>query len=158
MTPNDNQDPDEGGNDLQNFPVISSATVYGGTELDVSGTLNTNPNTSGIVIDFYANADGTCDSSGYGEGESWVGSTTVSTNSSGNGSFDVTLPWAGQPGLVITATATGQYGSTSEFSACVTAAEMERREAVPALGSAGLVFLSLLIGLGAVLVLGRTRP
>jgi hypothetical protein len=54
------------------------------------------------------------DSTHFGEGQVFLGSTDVSTNASGNASFDVTLPTTGGPR--ITATATDSTGNTSEFS------------------------------------------
>ena len=88
----------------------------------VVGTLDSLPDTS-FVVDFYANVS--IDPSGYGEGERWVGSVAVMTDSLGHAAFDVGLP-AIPVHQFVTATATallgidpriGQtIGSTSEFS------------------------------------------
>jgi len=120
VTVNDTDDPDSGANNLQNFPVITSA-VSGDTPM-ITGTLNTTPNsTTGYRIDFYENT--ACDGSGHGEGQVWLGSiTTSNTDSSGNVTPFGFAPAALNAGNSITATATdgAAFGNTSEFSACFT--------------------------------------
>jgi len=118
VTPNDAGDGDTGANNLQNFPVISLATS-GSTA--VQGTLNSTPSTQ-FVLHFSSNTS--CDGSGNGEGESFLGSTTVMTNASGNASFTVAFPQTVPPGRFITATATDPGGNTSEFSACIQVASV----------------------------------
>ncbi len=114
VTPNDALDVDTGGNGLQNFPVLQSATAAG-TTLHVAGTLDSSPS-AGFTLEFFASPQ--CDASGFGEGQESLGSTTVATNASGNAAFDVTLPASVLPGWFISATAASAIGSTSEFSAC----------------------------------------
>ena len=114
-TPNDLGDGDTGPNNGQNFPVLSSA-FGGGRATTVHGRLNATANTS-FTVDFYANTE--CDPSRLGEGERFIGSTTVTTNSSGNADINVSLIAYVASGQVITATATDARGNTSEFSACV---------------------------------------
>jgi hypothetical protein len=119
-------DNDTGANDLQNYPVLTSATSSGAGQVDVAWTLETMPGRS-IRIEFFGT---TCDASGYGEGETYLGSTTVTTDKDGRAgdTTTVTAPAAGQ---VVTATATvlnpptmlpppglRSSNSTSEFSAC----------------------------------------
>jgi len=113
VTPNDPNDPDTGANQLQNFPVIASCT--GGSTTRIVGTFNSNPNTQ-FTLEFFLN--GGCDASGFGEGELFIGSTSVTTNASGNASFDVTLMAGSVGGLALTMTATSASGNTSEFSQC----------------------------------------
>lgn len=114
VTPNDVGDGDSGANNRQNFPVLTSATLDGaGTR--VSGTLNSAASTA-FTVDFYANPS--CDASGNGEGQTYLGTTTVNTNGSGNGSFVVTGLPATSVGNAITATATDPANNTSEFSGC----------------------------------------
>jgi hypothetical protein len=70
------------------------------------------------------------DPSVHGQGQVYLGYTTVVTDSSGNGSFAVLLPFAGPAGWVVSATATAVTGTntvsvlaagdTSEFSADLT--------------------------------------
>jgi len=115
VTPNDNQDPDTGANNLQNRPILSSAVSSGGSTT-IQGSLNSIPDQD-FIIDFYSNV--TPDATNYGEGEDWIGATTIHTNSStGSISFNVTLPSVTVPGgYYITATATyDNANDTSEFS------------------------------------------
>jgi hypothetical protein len=117
VTPNDPLDADTGGNGLQNFPVIQSATQSGAT-VRVVGTLNSSPNAP-FEVQFFASA--ACDSSGFGEGSTFLGRTQVTTNGAGSAAFDVVLPTAVNAGWFVTATATLEpLGATSEFSACST--------------------------------------
>jgi len=115
VTANDPGDPDTGANNLQNFPVITSAIVSAGN-VTISGTLNSTASTT-FRLEFFANV--ACDSSGNGEGQTFIGFTNVTTNGSGNGSFGP-LAFA-VPGAqsVITSTATDPGNNTSEFSACL---------------------------------------
>ena len=112
---NDSCDGDSGGNQLQNYPMLSSATA--GTQTVIQGTLNGSASTT-FLIQFYASP--ACDPSGYGEGQTFVGETTVTTAASCNGSFTATLANIVPAGSVITATATDPGNNTSEFSPCVT--------------------------------------
>ena len=114
VTPNDPCDADTGPNNLQNFPVLTSASSTGGSTA-VQGMLDSTSSTT-FTIDFYASPS--CSPSGYGEGKTYLGSTTVTTNGSCIGNFNVTLPVSVAPGSVVTATATEPAGSTSEFSQC----------------------------------------
>ena len=84
--------------------------------LTLAGSLNSNPGTS-FRVEFFSNPS--CEVSGYGEGQTFIGSTTVSTDESCNASLNLTLPTAVQVGRFITATATDNVGNTSEFSNCV---------------------------------------
>jgi hypothetical protein len=90
------------------------AAVYTGLSTRVVGALNSLASTT-FTLDFYASPS--AEPSGYGEGERYLGSTSVTTNASGNASFDVTRSAASAAGEVVTATATDPGGNTSEFSA-----------------------------------------
>jgi CSLREA domain-containing protein len=117
-TGNDNAPPpdsDPGPNGLQNHPVATSAVSS--TKV-ISGTLTSTPSTT-FTLDFYKN--GSCDGSGFGEGGTYLGSTTVSTDGSGVVAFAFAVPTSFIAGNRITATATDPNGNTSEFSGCVTA-------------------------------------
>jgi hypothetical protein len=96
-------------NGATNFPVLSAA--YAGASTSVAGTLNSAPNTT-FTLDFYANA--AADPSGFGQGQRWLGSATVTTDGSGIANFGVGGLAASVPGEWISATATGPSG-TSEF-------------------------------------------
>ena len=116
VTLNDAGDVDTGPNGRQNFPVLAIAESSG-DRLALRGALNSNPDTA-TDLDFYASA--TCDPSGHGEGERYLGSASVTTDANGDAAFDVTLNPPAVPGHVITATATStELGNTSEFSACL---------------------------------------
>jgi parallel beta-helix repeat protein len=116
VLPNDSSLGHYGANNYQNFPVLASAQA--GPQTHLVGTLHSTSNTS-FTLDFYASAE--ADPSGYGEGERYLSSTTVTTDGNGNVSFLVILPAATTAGEVISATATDPDGNTSEFSADVTA-------------------------------------
>ncbi|MGQ2924321.1 MAG: prealbumin-like fold domain-containing protein, partial [Hydrogenophaga sp.] len=73
VTPNDAGDTDSGPNGLQNFPITTR--VSGG---QVGFVLDTQPNANGFRIDFYNNTSGV-DSTGYGEGQTHLGSCQVAT-------------------------------------------------------------------------------
>ncbi|MBA3544460.1 MAG: hypothetical protein H0T83_08485 [Chthoniobacterales bacterium] len=111
VTPNDAGDGDAGPNNLQNFPRITAVTVTGGN-VAISGVLNSSPSKT-YRLEFFANE--AADPGGFGEGQTFLGSTDVTTDSGGNAMFDVSFPFAGTVGAV-TATATDPDGNTSEFS------------------------------------------
>ncbi|MGA8807068.1 MAG: Calx-beta domain-containing protein [Thermoanaerobaculia bacterium] len=113
ITPNDAGDGDAGlFNDLQNFPVITSAQFGAGT-VTIGGTLSSAPSSTYVVQFFQSTL---CDASGAGEGQTYLGETTITTAASGVGTFNVTFP--GVAGGFATATATDSQGNTSEFSSC----------------------------------------
>ena len=113
VTTNDAGDPDDGGNRLQNFPVLTTVFSSGGSTTIV-GTLNSTPNTT-FSVEFFSNT--ACDPSGYGEGETFIGSAPVATGPTGDASFLVTFP-TNVGCRSVTATATDPTGNTSEFSVC----------------------------------------
>ena len=115
VTSNDAGDGDTGQNDFMNYPVITSAGGSGG---NVTVTFDLDVPAGTYRVEFFDNT--AADGSGYGEGETFLGSVDVSA---GTGLTHV-VP--GASGDIITATATeslggGNYGSTSEFSAALTA-------------------------------------
>ena len=60
-----------------------------------------------------------CDPSGFGQGETYLGTKTSVADPFGNLTFSVHFPLApSAPTPIVTSTATDQFGSTSEFSAC----------------------------------------
>jgi hypothetical protein len=115
VTLNDAGDGDTGANNRQNFPVITTA-MSGGGFTAIQCTLNSRPSTT-YRIEFFSST--ACNSSGFGEGERFLGSTDVTTDGSGNATINVTLPIGVTLGEVVTATATNPTGDTSEFSQCV---------------------------------------
>ena len=119
VTANDSGDSDAGANGLQNHPLLSNA-VTSGTSLAIDVDLNSVPNST-FTIDLYASPA----FEGINEGKRWLGETTVTTDFSGNVSFPLTLAESVVAGEVITATATSGSGSTSEFSAGVSATNVD---------------------------------
>ena len=113
VTANDPADADEGANDSQNFPVLTSV-MSTGNSTTIQGSLNSAPNTI-FEIDFYSSA--ALDPSGNGEGALFLGTASVTTNGNGDATINATLPVALPAGRVVTATATDPNGNTSEFSA-----------------------------------------
>ena len=111
-------DNDAQGNDAQNYPTALVVTTNG-TLIRIQGTL-VSANSTTYRVEFFSSSAG--DASGNGEGERYIGFTTVTTSGVGTGTFDVTFNVAVAAGQRISATATNPGGSTSEFSAHVNAA------------------------------------
>ena len=126
VTPNDLGDGDIGSNDLQNFPVLTVADTNGIGNITIDGSINSTPSTT-LRIEFFTNTVATGeDPSMHGEGETYLGFTTVTTDVGGNASFSASLSAIVALGEFVTATATedlggGNYGSTSEFALNVVA-------------------------------------
>lgn len=117
VTSNDPGDGDVGPNNGQNYPVLTSVTS--GTGLTtIAGTLNSASNST-FRLEFFSNT--TCDLSGFGEGETPLGATDVTTDSGGNVAFAVTFAVTVPVGHTVTATATDAGNNTSEFSQCYVA-------------------------------------
>lgn len=110
-TPNDPGDGDTGPNDLQNFPVITSAFGFNGN-LTIYGNLNSTASKS-FTLEFFANQ--AADNSGFGEGQIYLGRAQVTTNGSGDAPFNVTFPLPANI-TAVAATAIDGNGNTSEFS------------------------------------------
>lgn len=110
---NDANDPDTGANNLQNFPILSTADSNG----NIMGTLNSLPSTV-FAIDYYLNnlAD-----AANAQGRTYIGTTNVVTDSSGNATLGFATTQTLTTGQSVTATATNlsasSTGDTSEFSA-----------------------------------------
>jgi hypothetical protein len=106
-----------GPNDFQNFPVITN--VFGsGTSTIISGTLNSVAGQN-CFIDIYRSI--VPNFSGYGEGQFYVGTVSVTTDGSGNARFSLTNTSGNFAGQYFTTTATSAGGDTSEFSAAMLA-------------------------------------
>ena len=128
VTANDSGDGDTGSNKLQNYPVVTQAYLSG-TELTLSGTLDTDWANTQYRIEFYGIPAIDTDATN-GEGCYYLGATTITTNGTADGSFSnivlsgITL----SGGDFVTATATKidapamvginellAYGNSSEF-------------------------------------------
>ena len=122
-TANDPGDGDTGANNLQNFPVLTSAKGRS-FSMTIEGQLNSTANTD-FRLEFFANE--TCDPSGNGEGQRFIGVENVTTDGNGDASVDARFwtarqsrSWRRKSSFdFITATATDPDGNTSEFSRCV---------------------------------------
>jgi hypothetical protein len=127
VTENDPLDLDGGANNLQNSPFLESATLSDQGVL-IAGFLSSAPH-GRYSLEFFSSPS--CDASGRGEAETYLGSAEVGTDAAGMAaisalvSIDTTTPEGlfrlrALDGQVITATATDSAGSTSELSNCVT--------------------------------------
>ncbi len=114
VNPNTPGGPHVGPNNHQNFPVVASATSDG-TQTIIQGSLNSTANST-FRLEFFSNSS--CDPSGFGQGQTFVGSTSAATDDNGDASFSVTFPTAVAIDQLITATATDPGNNTSEFSQC----------------------------------------
>ena len=110
VNPNDLGDGDTGGNGLQNFPVLTSATASNGN-ITLSGTLNSIPKTT-FRVEFFDNT--ALDPSGNGEGQTYLNFVNVTTDAAGNANF-TSLPLTATGAIVTTATNL-TTNDTSEFS------------------------------------------
>jgi uncharacterized protein YjbI with pentapeptide repeats len=110
VTPNDPFD----ANGVQNFPLITSAAnvVPGFTTINVA--LSSVP-TFPYRIQLFRSPS--CDPSGYGEGAVFLTQMFVTAGADGNAAASVNVPVL-PVGTVLTATAIGPDGGTSEFSPC----------------------------------------
>jgi hypothetical protein len=116
VNPQDPMQPDQGPNNLQNSPVMTSATTSAG-KLTIAGTLQSVPNTS-YTIELFA--DEFKSPYGAGEGQQFLGRLNLLTDASGHGTFSAEGPAPGPNSQYISATATtlppgGEPGVTSEF-------------------------------------------
>jgi uncharacterized repeat protein (TIGR01451 family) len=116
VTANDAGDPDTGPNNLQNYPVLTAMSSSGGNTT-IQGTLNSTPNTT-FKLEFFSNAS--CNPTGFGQGETFLGTQQVTTDGNGNVAFTAQLTGISLPaGTAVTATATDPGNNTSEFSKCL---------------------------------------
>jgi hypothetical protein len=115
VTPNDPRDPDTGPNNLQNFPVVTSAEKASGGKTTIAGKLDSTPSTkkkkSSFTVQFFSNPRN------GDEGKTFLGQKKVTTNQKGKASFSFETSQPLNTGENITATATDASGNTSEFSA-----------------------------------------
>ncbi len=116
-TANDPLDADVGANALQNHPVVDTAAIRGMTML-VTGRLESEP-LGAYTIELYASP--ACGAAGVGQGQVFLGSTSVTTDAAGQAPFAVHVPALAPKGWVVSSTATHEpVGATSEFSPCRT--------------------------------------
>jgi hypothetical protein len=106
-----------GPNNMQNHPVITQAFGAGFSSI-VQGALNSLAGRN-YLIDVYRSP--AADFSGYGQGQFYVGTVSVTTDGAGNASFAFTNHSGNFAGQYFSTTATDASGNTSEFSADVLA-------------------------------------
>ena len=109
---NDLGDGDTGANNLQNYPVLSRASLLTNGLTFVSGSLNSIANTK-FHIELFASA--APDPTGYGQGQTFMGGFDVTTDANGDASFNNGGYLNIGLGQYISATATDPNGNTSEF-------------------------------------------
>ncbi len=100
---NDAGDPDGGPNRRQNYPQIAAAFAGG----NILYSFNSTPSRT-FRLEFFASP--TCNNFGHGEGETYLGSTNVTTDGSGNTAVTMVSFGTLTLGNVITATATDLTG------------------------------------------------
>jgi hypothetical protein len=152
VTANDPGDGDTGPNTLQNYPALSSV-VSDGISTRIQGTLDSLPSAT-FSIEFFSSPS--CDSSGYGEGQTFLGEASVTTDASGKASFQVSVP-SESANQVVTAAATDAAGNTSEFSACAGVTFASLPTSVPTLDVRHLLGLALLLAGAGTVILARIR-
>jgi hypothetical protein len=101
-----------GANQMQMAPDLTEATAAGGSTT-VGGTLQSAPNTT-FRVEVFINV--TPDPSGFGQGQTFLGFTSATTDASGNASFTATFQTPVSLGSLLSATATDPGNNTSEFS------------------------------------------
>ncbi len=101
-------------NNDQPAPVITSATTGGGI-VSINGSLTATADTI-YSLDFFASD--ACHWSGFGEGQNYIGSADIVTDSNGDATFTEMFSASVPSGNFITATATSPENDTSVFSAC----------------------------------------
>jgi hypothetical protein len=137
VTSNDSGDGDSGPNDLQNFPVLTLATPS-----RIAGHLDTVPGFR-YIVEFFVAAP---DSSGHGEGKTYLGGVLVPVEQAGAVSF-VLDGLSLAPGSRVTATATPVTNlglsyineRTSEFSPNVTVLSQDTGDFAMAAATASVV-------------------
>ena len=114
LTFNDADDVDTGSNDLLNFPVLTNV-VQNGSDLDID--FDVDLPAGNYRIEFFDNASG-LDSSGFGEGETFIGFAHITvTGAAGYESFSTTLNSVTASNVLnITTTATEADGTFTTFS------------------------------------------
>jgi sugar lactone lactonase YvrE len=106
-------DADDGPNNRLNFPLLEP--VVPGSRR-VGGTLSTQPGLA-CRVEIFASAS--CDPSGYGEGQEFVGGADATSDGRGRAAFSAALVRALAEGEFISAVLIASAQGTSEYSPCV---------------------------------------
>jgi titin len=99
-------------NKSQNYPVLTN--ISSGTATRIRGTFDSVAGKT-YLLQFFSSPAG--DTSGYGEGQVFLGQTNLTLGATCSSNFTVSLPVFVPAGWVVTATATDPANNTSEFSA-----------------------------------------
>ena len=99
---------------FSDFPALTAVT-RSATSTTIRGTLSGTPNTTDRV-EFFANV--TCDPSGFGQGQTFLGAAMVTIGDTGTTTFAATVPVVVPADQFVAATTTDPAGNTSEFSRC----------------------------------------
>jgi CSLREA domain-containing protein len=117
-------------NNLLNYPTITAVTP-GASSTVIQGTLNL-PSSPHMTVRIELFSSAACGASGFGQGQTFIGSVNATTDASGNASFSDANASTVLPGQSVTATATNTTAdpstpagsvnvfNTSQFSRCVT--------------------------------------
>ena len=122
VTTNDAGDTDTGSNGKLNFPEFVTV-VQNGASLDIN--FNLDVPAGNYRIEFFDNPGG-IDASLHGEGQTFVGATTITHTGSGGENFNASFTFSASDAGNITSTTTedlggGIFGATSEFNSAITA-------------------------------------
>ncbi|WZO98058.1 right-handed parallel beta-helix repeat-containing protein [Isosphaeraceae bacterium EP7] len=131
-TPLPNGSSPSGPNQSQNYPVDVTATVSPDT-LSIAGMLVGAPS-SDYILEFFSNP--TNDASGHGQGRTFLGSMSVTTDVAGNATFTLPMAMTMAPGTIVSSTATDSLDNTSEFSLNATALKLTQVSMLPQTGPA----------------------
>ena len=105
-----------GPNNELNYPTLTSAVTGAGRTLiqgSYIGAANSTYN-----LQFFTNP--VADASGFGQGKTLIGQTSITTDNNGNATVNLILPTPSTVSQFISATSTDAQGDTSEFSNDVT--------------------------------------
>ena len=98
-----------------NYPNLASATSDG-SSVTIDGTVAGSPGDM-LTLEFFTNT--TPSPTGFGEGQTYLGTLMMTMDASGTTQFTATFQVAVSPGTFISATSTGLSVDTSGFSPCV---------------------------------------
>jgi hypothetical protein len=114
VTSNDSLDSDVGPNHLQNFPEFQEIHFTGGNTV-INGFLHSTPSRTFQIELFHTPF---ANPKGYGEGRTYVGSATITTDGVGFGSFSISVPgsfafeWFAGTATDLTTGDTSEFGPT----------------------------------------------
>ncbi|HVM59223.1 MAG TPA: HYR domain-containing protein [Verrucomicrobiae bacterium] len=104
-----------GGNNSPNLPVLTAA-LCSNAGVRIEGSITGYAPTNSVHLEFFSNFS--CDRSGFGQGETFLGFTNVVTDTNGAATFAAALTNFDLVGDFVTATASDSASNTSEFSQC----------------------------------------